>query len=154
MMKKLVITCVVAMVLSGWAGIARTQVQRIEPSPAEAFVKVTTISNEVSLGTTGFPGTHDLLSEFTLKVESNCLHGSIFASTDGFRRMGDFIPPEHISVKAQVTGGFVSMEKPVAVSKPVFGPHDITLNFRVQTGPRHHEGRYTGTLILTLMPPI
>lgn len=153
-MKKLVITCVVAMVLSGWAGIGGAKVQIIEPTPAEAFVKITTTSNEVSLGTAGFPGIHDLQSVFTVQVESNCLHGSIFASTDGFRRPGAFIPPEHISVKAPVTSGFVSMEKPVAVSKPVFGPHDITLNFRVQTGPQHHEGKYTGTLILTLMPPI
>ncbi len=153
-MKKLVITCVVAMVLSGWAGIGRAKVQRIEPTPAEAFVKISTTSNEVSLGTAEFPGIHDLQSVFTVKVESNCLHGSIFASTDGFRRPGAFIRPEHISVKAPVTGGYVSMEKPVVISKPVFGNHDIMLNFRVQTGPQHHEGKYTGTLILTLMPPI
>ena len=154
-MKKLVITCVVAMVLSGWAGIGRARVQRIEPTPAEAFVKITTTSNEDSLGTAGFIGIHDLQSVFMLKVESNCLHGSIFASTDGFRHsLGGFIPPEHISVKAQVTGGFVSMEKPVAISEPVFGSHDIMLNFRVQIGPQHHEGKYTGILILTLMPPI
>jgi hypothetical protein len=90
-----------------------------------------------------------------IQVESNCLHGSIFASTEGFRHsLGAFIPPEHISVKAPVTDGYVSMEKPVAISKPVFGHHDIVLNFRVQTGPQHHEGKYTGTLILTLMPPI
>ena len=152
-MKKLVMTCVVAMVLS--AGIGRAKVQIIEPTPAEAFVKISTTSNEDSLGTAGFPGIHDLQSVFTVQVESNCLHGSIFASTDGFRHpLGSFIPPEHISVKAQVTRGFVSMEKPVAISEPVFGSHNITLNFRVRTGPQHHEGKHTGTLILTLMPPI
>ncbi|MHC4594670.1 MAG: hypothetical protein ACYS9C_17630 [Planctomycetota bacterium] len=153
-MKKLVITSVVAMVLSGWAGIGRAKVQRIEPTPAEAFVKITTTSNEVSLGTATFPGIHNLESVLMLKVESNCLHGSIFASTDGFRRPGGFIPPEHISVKAPVTSGFVSMEKPVAISETVFGSHDIQLKFRVQTGPQHHQGKYTGILILTLMPPI
>ena len=154
-MKKLVMTCVVAMVLSSWAGIGRAKVQRIEPTPAEAFVKISTKSNEVSLGTAGFLGIHDLQSVFTIQVESNCLHGSIFASTDGFRHsLGAFIPPEHISVKTPVTSGFVSMEKPVAISEPVFGSHNIMLNFRVQTGPQHHEGKYTGTLIITLMPPI
>jgi len=153
-MKKLVITCVVAMVLSGWAGIGRAKVEIIEPTPAEAFVKISTTSNEDSLGTAGFPGIHDLQSVLALQVESNCLHGSIFASTDGFKHpLGGFIPPEHISVKAPVTGGFVPMIKPVAISETVFGSHKIMLNFRVQTGPQHHEGKYTGVLIFTLMPP-
>lgn len=150
-MKKLVMTCVVAMVLS--AGIGRAKVQIIEPTPAEAFVKISTTSNEDSLGTAGFPGIHDLQSVLTVEVESNCLHGSIFASTDGFRHPGGFIPPEHISIKAPVTGGFVPMTKPVAISEMVFGSHNIMLNFRVQTGPQHHEGKYTGVLTFTLMPP-
>lgn len=150
-MKKLVMTCVVAMVLS--AGIGRAKVQIIEPTPAEAFVKISTTSNEDSLGTAGFPGIHDLQSVLMVEVESNCLHGSIFASTDGFRHPGGFIPPEHISIKAPVTGGFVPMTKPVAISEMVFGSHNIMLNFRVQTGPQHHEGKYTGVLTFTLMPP-
>jgi hypothetical protein len=62
--------------------------------------------------------------------------------------VGGFIPPQRISIKSPATNGFVSMEKPVAISKPVFGPHDIMLNFKVRTGPQHHEGRYHETLYL------
>ena len=153
-MKKLVLTWVTAIVLLGWAGIAQTKQLIIQPTPDEAFVKISTMSNELSLGTASFPGINDFKSVFTLKVESNCLHGSILASTDGFRRdEGGFVPPEHISVKAPVTNGFVPMDRPVVISNEGFGSHDIALNFRVQTGPQHHQGRYTGLLIFTILPP-
>ena len=45
--------------------------------------------------------------------------------------VGGFIPPQRISIKSPATNGFVSMEKPVAISKTEFGNHDIVLDFKV-----------------------
>jgi hypothetical protein len=154
-MKKLVITLVMAIVLFGGSGIAEVQQHIIVPTPDEAFVNIVPLMSEFGLGTTSFPGVQVLDSALTIRVESNCLHGSILAATEGFRRPpSGFIPPQRISIKSQVTNGFVPMEKPVVISKTEFGNHDIVLNFKVLTGVQDPEGRYTGTLILTLMPPI
>ena len=154
-MNKLVITLVMAIVLFGSSGIAEVQQHIIVPTPDEAFVNIVPLMSEFGLGTTSFPGAQVLDQTFTIRVESNCLHGSILAATEGFRRQpGGFISPHRISIKSQVTNGFVPMEKPVAISKTEFGNHDIVLNFKVMTGVQDPEGRYTGTLILTLMPPI
>lgn len=153
-MRKLVITLAVAIVLFGWAGIAHAKGLIIKPEPDEAFVAISAMAKEVNLGTTKFQGLHILDSAVTVRVKSNCLHGSIFASTTGLNRSPcGFIPPERISIKSPETNGFVPMDNQVMISKPVFGDHDIILSFRVQTSVLDTEGIYTGTLILTLMPP-
>jgi len=153
-MSKLIITLAIATVLFGWAGSAHARGQIIKPEPDEAFVQIFALTKEVNLGTTKFQGLHILDSAVTVRVKSNCLHGSIFASTTGLNRSPyGFIPPERISIKSPVTNGFVPMSNDVMISKPVFGDHDITLSFKVQTSIEDPEGIYTGTLILTLMPP-
>ena len=153
-MRKLIITLAVAIVLFRWAGIAHAKGLIIKPEPDEAFVEISALTKEVNLGTTKIQGLHVLDSAVTVRVKSNCLHGSIFASTTGLNRTPyGFIPPERISLKSPVTNGFIPMDNDVMISKPVFGDHDITLSFRVQTSVEDPEGIYTGTLILTLMPP-
>jgi len=153
-MKKLVITLAVAVVLFEWAAIAHAKGITIKPEPDEAFVEIFALAKEVNLGTTKFQGLHVLDSAVIIRVRSNCLHGSIFASTTGLTRPPfGFIPPERISIKSPETNGFIQMDNDVMISKPVFGDHDITLSFRVQTSVQDPEGVYTGALILTLMPP-
>ena len=92
-------------------------------------------------------------ASMTLKVESNCLHGPIMASISALRhRMGKKITPDRISVKAPITNGYVSMEKPVMISEPRLGSHDIKLDFKLNVNPLEAAGRYEGTLTFTLMP--
>jgi hypothetical protein len=89
----------------------------------------------------------------TLKVESNCLHGAITAEITKLRhKMGRTIPPKNISVQSPVTNGFVSMERPVTISKPEMGSHEIDLNFRLDITSFESAGQYKGTLTFTVMP--
>jgi hypothetical protein len=151
-MKKLVMTWTMAIVLFGWAGIAQTG-RPVKPF-AEPFLNISTTPHELNLGTTLFPGIHDSEAELTVLVESNFLHGSIMVSTTGLKRAaGGFVPPERISIEAPVTGGFVTMARPVAISEPEPGSHNIELNFRVETGFQDHQGKYTGHLTFMVMPP-
>ena len=90
---------------------------------------------------------------FTLKVESNCLHGPIMAAITTLRhRMGKTITPDRISVKAPTTNGYVSMERPVMISEPQIGSHDIDMEFKLNVNPFEAAGRYEGTLTFTIMP--
>jgi hypothetical protein len=92
-------------------------------------------------------------AEMVLKVTSNCLHGPIMASITTLRhRMGKTITPDRISIKSLATDGFVSMAKPVLISKPETGSHDINLSFRLDVNPFESAGRYEGTLTFTIMP--
>jgi hypothetical protein len=92
-------------------------------------------------------------AEMTLKVESNCLHGPIMASITTLRhRMGKTITADRISIKSPITDGFVSMAKPVLISKPEMGSHNIDLSFRLEINPFESAGRYEGTLTFTIMP--
>ncbi len=92
-------------------------------------------------------------ANLTLKVESNCLHGPIMASITKLRhRMGKTITPDRISIKAPITDGYVSMEKPVQISKPQIGSHEIDLSFRLEVNPFEAAGQYKGTLTFTVMP--
>jgi hypothetical protein len=153
-MKKLVTMWVMVIVLLGWAGIAQPRGQIIDPTPDEAFINISFAPRELDLGVATFLGNYDSEAALVMKVESNCLHGSILASTDGFRgTAGGFIPAQRISVKGPATNGFVSMARPVAVSLPEMGSHNVVLNFRVQTAFQDREGKYGGTLTLTIMPP-
>jgi hypothetical protein len=139
-MKKLVMTLTMAIVLFGWAGIA--------------FLNIFTTPDELDLGTALYPGIHDSDAELTVHVESNFLHGSILVSMTRLKHAaGGFVPPKRISIEAPVTNGFVTLARPVAISKPKLGSHDIELNFRVETGFQDHQGKYKGHLTFTIMPP-
>ena len=147
-----------AVTLFGLTGVtAAVQPAKVnKPVPvAQQFVNITTSPDRLNLGTTTFPGIHDLPEALTVEVESNCLHGSIvISSTKLTRRGGGVIMPERISVQSPATVGYVKMSKPVAISKPTEGSHKIVLDFRVQSDMIDLAGKYTGTFTFTIMPPV
>ena len=148
-MKRIVITWVLAIGLFGLAGIAGAE-QSDEP-----FVNVSTTPDRIDLGTAPFfTDTYDVPAALTVNIEANCMHGPIMISVTKLkRRRGGSISPERIFVKTPATGGFVTMARPVAISKPTIGPHKIVLDLRVQTQFLDPAGEYTGTIMLTIMPP-
>ena len=149
-MKRLVITWVLAVGLFGLAGIAGAE-QTDKP-----FVNVSATPDELDLGTASlFADSYDVPAALTVKVESNCIHGPIMISTTKLkRRQGGSISPDRIFVKTSATGGFVTMARPVAISKPTVGSHEIVLDFRVNAQFLDPAGEYTGKLMLTIMPPV
>src|SRR4030042_5785336 len=149
-MKRLIITWVLAAVLFGLAGVAGAE-QSDKP-----FVYVSATPDILDLGTASiFSDGYDVPGALTLKVDSNCFHGPIMISTTKLeRRHGGSISAERIFVKTPATGGFVTMAKPVAISKSTEGPHKIVLDFRVETKFLDPAGEYTGTITLTVMPPV
>jgi len=148
-MKRLVITWSLAAILFGLAGVAGAE--KIE----KPFVFVSTSPDELDLGTAMlFREFYDVPAALTVDVESNCMHGPIMISTTKLKsRQGESISPERIFVKTPATNGFVTMARPVAISKPTAGSHKIVLNLRVDSNFVKPAGEYTGTIILTIMPP-
>jgi len=159
---KIVTTLLTAVVMFGAAGIAQAD--------SGPFVNVFATSNSLQYGAPGlfadgdthfgpgsvtFPTVHyGSTASLTVKVESNCLHGPIVASiTELKHRKGGSIPPERIFVKSPTTDGYVTMARPVVISRPETGSHDIELDFRLDILPSDHAGRYTGTITFTIMPP-
>ncbi|MCH7556355.1 MAG: hypothetical protein IIB56_02745 [Planctomycetes bacterium] len=151
-----------AVVLFGVAGIAQAD--------SGPFVNISTTSGSLEFGTPAlfsdgdtsfgpgsviFPNIYFMSSAaLTVKVESNYLHGPIVASITALKHpRGGSIPPERIFIKAPTTNGYVTMAKPVVISRPEIGSHDIELNFRLDIYPSDHAGSYTGTITFTIMPP-
>lgn len=157
-MKRVTKICLVAVILFTMPVIAQADEPFVNISPSSDSVKFgEPVFSEPSLiapGAAMFPSIFGTSSAaLTLKVESNCLHGPIMASITTLRhRMGKTITPDRISIKAPETNGYVSMEKPVLISKPKMGSHDIDLNFRLAVNPFEAAGRYEGTLTFTVMP--
>ena len=149
-MKKIVVALVMLVALFWSGGV----VQAIGPNIP--FTSVSITPDILDLGTLPFlTQTYNPPATLKVKVKSNCLHGPIVASMKGLKhRNGTTITPDHIYIKGPATGGFISMAKPVAISKPATGSHDILLNFRVKNNKFHGiAGKYTGTIVLTIMPP-
>lgn len=159
---KIVTTLLTAVVLFGVAGIAQAD--------PESFVNISATSDSLKFGkptffsdgdthfgpgSVMFPTVHYAApASLTVKVESNCLHGPIVASITALNHpISGSIPPERISIKAPTTNGYVTMAKPVVISRPETGSHDIELDFRLEIFPSDQAGRYTGTITFTIMPP-
>jgi len=159
---KFVIPLLMTVVLFGAAGIAQAD--------SKPFVNISTTSNSLEFGmpmflsegdthfgpgSVVFPTSHYASSaSLTVKVESNCLHGPIVASITALKRhRGGSVPPERIFIKSPTTNGYVKMAKPVAISKPEIGSHDIDLDFRLDILPSDRAGQYQGTITFTIMPP-
>ena len=138
------------MVLLGLAGVAGAEEVDIP------FVKISTSPDELDLGTAMlFTEFYDVPAALTVDVESNCMHGPIVISTTELKsRQGEKISPERIFVKTPATDGFIPMVKPVSISKTMSGPHKIVLNLRVNSNFVKPAGEYTGTITLTVMPPV
>jgi len=148
-MKRLVITWALATVLFGLAGVAGAE------QIGKPFVNISTTPDILDLGTASlFTDSLDVPGALTVKVDSNCFHGPIMISTTKLKhRQGGSISPDRIFVKTPATGGFVTMARPVAISKSTEGPHEIVLDLRVETNFLYPAGEYTGIITLTIMPP-
>lgn len=148
-MRRLVITWVLAIGLFGLVGIA--DAEQTKPP----FVNVYTTPDRIDLGTVPlFAEAFEVPEALTVNVESNCLHGPIMISATKLKRPeGDSISPENIFVRTPATGGYVAMARPVTISKSTTGSHKIVLDLRVQAQFLYPAGEYSGTLVLTIMPP-
>lgn len=148
-MKRLAIAWVLAIGLFGLSGVVEAE-QTNKP-----FVNVSTTPDEIDLGTASlFTNTFEVPAALTVKVESNCFHGPIMISATKLKHsQGSSISPEHIFVKSPVTSGFVAMVRPVAISKPTIGSHEIVLDFKVEADLLYPAGEYSGTIMLTMIPP-
>jgi len=157
-MKRVMKTLLVAIILFAVPMIAQADEPFVKISPSSESVQFGEIEfTEPSLiapGAALYPTTFGSASAaLTLKVNSNCLHGPIMASVTTLRhRMGKTITPDRISIKAPITDGYVSMEKPVLISKPEMGSHDIDLSFQLKVNPYEAAGKYKGTITFTVMP--
>ncbi len=150
-MKRVLITALILATAS--MGLA-TVALAVQPAK-EQFIHVTPSTYSLDLGTAASPGFYNIPKAITLTVDSNCLHGPIMISASNFqRRTVGSIPPERIFVRSAATWGFVKMDKPVPVSKPRVGSHDIVLDLQVQTGFNDFAGEYRGVLTVTVMPPV
>lgn len=151
MMKRRIITWTI--VLFGLTGIA----QAVRPVGEDPFVNITVTPSIFDLGTIPFVGTQDSSEVLRVKVDANCMHGPITLSATAFEGpRGGSISPKHIYVKSSATDGFETMEKPVSISKPEEGPHDILLKFRLHNMYDRIEpaGRYKGTFTFTIIPAL
>ena len=129
-MKRVLITaCLLALASIGLATVAKAV--QTDKAP---FVHVAPSTYSLDLGRAAASGYHTVNKALKLRVESNCLHGPIKVSSTEFRRkLGGSIPPDRIFVRSSATWGFVPMNKPVAVSRPHKGSHDIVLDMQVET---------------------
>jgi hypothetical protein len=148
-MRRLVITWVLAIGLFELTGIAGAE------QTGPPFVNVYPTPDKIDLGTVPlFGNAFEVPKALTINVESNCLHGPIMISATKLKRpQGGSISPDNIFVRTPVTGGYVAMASPVAISEPTIGSHKIVLDLRVQAQFLHPAGEYSGTLTLTIMPP-
>ena len=96
--------------------------------------------------------THNALK---LTVYSNCFHGPVVACMSSLKNLeGAEILSDRIFIKTDYTGSFISMDRPVIISKPEFGTHDIIIDFKVKAnGAYDRAGCYSGTIAFTIMPP-
>jgi hypothetical protein len=147
-MKRIVITWALTVGLFGFAAITKA-----EPVNGP-FVNISTTPDEVDLGTVPITNNFIVPGALTVNVESNCVHGPIMISSTKLKRRGGCsISPEHIFVKSPATNGFVAMARPVEISKSTLGSHKIVLDFKVEADFLSPAGEYSGTLMITMMPP-
>ena len=143
-MNKLLIYWIVGISLLGSLEVAHAE---------QPFVRVSATPGKLDLGTVLLLD-EELPEVLKVKVESNCLHGSIVASVTPFKNSyGRTILPERISIQTPTTGDFIPMIKPVVISEPAIGNHDVVVKFKVQLDFNDTAGKYSGTIIFTVMPP-
>jgi len=157
-MKRVIKTCLVAIIVFAIPVIAQTEEPFVNLSPSSDSLKFgEPVFSEPSLiapGAALYPAIFGTSSaELNLKVVSNCLHGPVMASITTLKhRWGKSITPDRISIKAPITDGYVSMAKPVKISNPETGPHDIDLDFRVERLLNDPAGKFSGTITFTIIP--
>ena len=146
-MKKLIKKWLVVSAFFGLVGITQ--------AAEKPFIRISTTPKELDFGLYSMIGGHESSAKLTVAVESNFLHGPIVVSLSKLRqdKSNSVIPPENVMVKTPTSGDFVSLLKPVAISKTTGGSHNIVLYFKVKTSFLSCAGKYEGSLVFTVMPP-
>jgi len=149
-MKRILVALVTVVALFWSVGVVQAK------DSDKPFVSLSVTPDILNLGTLPFlTNIYEPPAKLTVNVASNCYHGPIVVSMTGLKhsKIGGTITPDRILIKGPATGGFVPMAKPVAVSAPTTGPHNILLKFKVENKFQDIAGKYTGTIIFTIMPP-
>ena len=146
-MKKLIKRWLFILVFFALAGIAQAE--------EKPFLRITTTPRELDLGEYSLVGGQESSGKLTVSVESNFLHGPIVVSLSKLRHDDgkNTIPVENVQIKTPTSGDFISLLKPVSISKTTLGSHNIVLYFKVKTGFFSRAGKYEGSLVFTIMPP-
>lgn len=146
-MKKLLLIIVVCLASLGSNKVA---------SAEEPYVYISFDRKEVKLGS-NLLWDNIIPEALTLKVNSNCFHGSIVASMESSLRnkIGNKINQGRVFIKTTTTVGFVSLIRPVIISEPAYGSHDIKIDFLVKAnGYFDRAGSYSGSIAFTVLPPV
>ena len=145
-MKRLLVNLVLGLMLFGSTGVSRA----VGP-----YVYLSVPQEKVNLGTV-FIYDSIIPKAMTLKINSNCFHGSVIASIGSLKNsLGNEIMQDRISIKTPFTGDFISMSKPVVISGPAFGSHEVVIDFKVKAnGANDRAGKYYGMIAFTVMPVI
>jgi len=129
--------------------------EAVKPVGEKPFINVTTSPSEVNLGMVPLFGVLDKPAALTVKVESNCAYGSIMMSATALKHSSGYsISAKRIFVQTYITEGYVSMDKPVMISKPQVGSNDVVVDIKVQADTRELAGKYTGSFTFTVIPPV
>ncbi len=150
-MKRLVITLMLTAALLGLAGSANA----VKPANEKPFIRITTSPDELNLGNVPLFGMLDKPDALTVKVESNCAYGSIVMTATPLKHStGASISTKRIFVQTNITQGYVSMDRPVTISKPQIGSSDVVVDIKVQADNRELAGKYTGSFTFTVIPSV
>jgi len=150
-MKRLIVILILAAALYGSPKVVHALGPDVPP-----YVSISVTPKILNLGTLPFASDfYESPGTLVLEVKSNCMHGHITASiTELVHTSGCRIPPDRIYISTPATNGFVSMAKPVVISDPTEGSHNIKMDFQVCNKFQiFHAGRYSGTLTFMVMPP-
>ena len=145
-MKKLFVILLFCFVSLSSIGVARAEAP---------FVYITCQQKEVNLKS--YVIWDSIFPEvLTLKVNSNCFHGSVVASLSSVKNFaGQEINRDKVLIQTASTNGFVPMNGPVAISDPAFGSHDIVVDLKIKAvGLHERSGEYIGEIAFTIMPPV
>lgn len=120
------------------------------------FIRIITSPDEIDLGTAVFfAGVHEVPGALKVQVDANCMHGPVVISTTPLERQGGGqIEPDDIFVRAPITGGYVSLKKPVVILPSAPGSQEVEVDFKVHAGTNHPSGQYKGIITLTIAPPV
>jgi hypothetical protein len=100
-------------------------------------------------------GPLEVKSALTVQVEANCPHGPIYLSATALNQKdGGTIGTDRIFVRTKETDGYVTMTKPVAISKPAQGSHKVVVDVRVDAPVGIAAGEYSGYFTCLIAPPV
>lgn len=135
--------------------LSRNEIKRLQAQmKGVPTIRITTTPDRLDLGRSGFPGDYESTTTVTVNIESNCLHGPVIATISKLRNKGGAtIEPRRVYVCGPETYGYVSMARPVVISRPAIGPHSVELSFKVNTKVNDPAGSYEGAITFTIAPP-